>query len=137
MVLRHSSQFYHTFVVRSCCSLLLFFAFNGAIAAPTPTWTQLSPGTSPPARSYLAMTYDPVSGKIIMFGGFDGRRYLNDTWAFDGTTWTRVRTRGLPVARAAAQMAYDAVSRQVVLFGGFNGRNYLGDTWIFDGSTSR
>jgi hypothetical protein len=31
------------------------------------------------------MTYDPVSGKIIAFGGFDGTGYLNDTWSFDGT----------------------------------------------------
>src|SRR5437667_12480600 len=106
-----------------CCGAI---AFGSTATAGLISWVQLSPATSPPARSYLAMTYDPVSGKIIMFGGFDGRRYLNDTWAFDGTTWTRVRTRGLPVARAAAQMAYDAVSRQVVLFGGFNGRNYLG-----------
>ena len=83
------------------------------------------------------MTYDPVSEKIIMFGGWDGRRYLNDTWAFDGTTWTHLHTRGLPPARAAAQIAYDKISQKVVLFGGYNGRSYLGDTWIFDGTTSR
>jgi Galactose oxidase, central domain len=117
--------------------IFLLGTSGAATAAPTPTWSQLSPANSPPARSYLAMTYDPVSGKIIMFGGFDGRRYLNDTWAFDGTTWTRVGNRGLPPARAAAQMAYDAVTQKVVLFGGFNGRNYLGDTWLWDGTTSR
>ena len=137
MIIYQFRRFSPAFVNGIRCWIALLAASTAAIAAPTPTWTQFSPATSPPARSYLAMTCDPVSGKIIMFGGFDGRRYLNDTWAFDGTTWTRVRTRGLPVARAAAQMAYDAVSRQVVLFGGFNGRNYLGDTWIFDVSTSR
>src|ERR1041385_6606815 len=136
MVLRQSSRFYRSFITRTCCSIFLAVVSATTFAAPTATWTELSPAGSPPARSYLAMTYDAVSGKIIMFGGWNGRRYLNDTWTFDGTTWTHLHTRGAPLARAAAQMAYDAVSRQVVLFGGFNGRNYLGDTWIFDGNTS-
>ena len=117
MVLRQSSHFFQGFITRIYCCIVLLVASNAAIAQSTPTWTQLSPTNSPPARSYVAMTYDPVSGKIIMFGGFDGRRHLNDTWAFDGTTWTHLRTRG-PLARAAAQMAYDAVTQKVVLFGG-------------------
>jgi hypothetical protein len=99
-------------------------------------WVQLSPSASPPQRSYLAMTYDPISGKIIMFGGYDGRRYLNDTWTFDGISWERVPGRP-PSARSNAQMAYDAPTQRVILFGGFNGRNFLGDTWLWDGATSR
>jgi Kelch motif len=119
------------------CWIALLVASTAALAAPSPTWTKLSPDNSPPARSYLAMAYDPASEKIIMFGGWDGSGYLNDTWAFDGTAWTHLLTRGFPPARAAAQMAYDEVSQKLVLFGGFNGRSYLGDTWIFDGKTSR
>ena len=42
------------------------------------------------------MTYDPASGKVIMFGGFDGTGYLNDTWMFDGISWTRIATRLSP-----------------------------------------
>ncbi len=136
MVLMQSPRSFRGFIIGIYCSIAFLFASNAATAQPTPTWTQLSPTTSPPARSYLAMTYDPVSGKIIMFGGYDGN-YLNDTWAFDGTTWTRLRTRGKPPVRSAAQMAYDTVTGQVLLFGGFNGRNWLGDTWLFDGNTSR
>ena len=81
------------------------------------------------------MTYDPVSGKIIAFGGFDGTGYLNDTWSFDGTSWTQIATQSAPPARAAAQMTYDSVAQKIVLFGGFDGTNYLGDTWLWDGST--
>jgi Galactose oxidase, central domain/Kelch motif len=95
----------------------------------------LSPSTPPSPRSYLAMTYDAVSGKIIMFGGYDGSTYLNDTWTFDGVSWTRAVTRISPPPRANAQMAYDSVTRKVVLFGGYNGTNYLGDTWLWDDST--
>ena len=48
------------------------------------------------------MTYDPVSGKIIAFGGFDGTGYLNDTWSFDGTSWMQIATQSAPPPRAAA-----------------------------------
>jgi Galactose oxidase, central domain len=136
MVLRQSSYFFRAFIIPTWFCITLLLLPIAAIAQSSPTWTQLSTAASPTARSYLAMTYDPISRKIIMFGGWDGRRHLNDTWTFDGSTWTHLHTRG-PLARAAAQMAYDKITQKVVLFGGFNGRNYLGDTWIFDGATSR
>src|SRR6266480_2962942 len=118
------------------CMALLAASSNAATRS-SKTWLQLSPSISPPARSYLAMTYDASSGKVIMFGGFDGTGYLNDTWTFDGTSWSRVRTLLSPPARAASQMAYDAITQKVVLFGGYNGTRYLGDTWLWDGKTSR
>ncbi|MEO5717232.1 MAG: kelch repeat-containing protein [Chthoniobacterales bacterium] len=115
---------------------LLLFAFASAKADQSSlTWNALSPTTSPEARSYLAMTYDSVSKKVLLFGGFSGSGYLNDTWTFDGTNWTKVETAISPSARANAQMAYDRRTRKVVLFGGFNGRD-LGDTWLWDGATS-
>ncbi|PYJ37734.1 MAG: hypothetical protein DME84_06430 [Verrucomicrobia bacterium] len=124
------------FVILICCCGAIVFGSGASVGVPdTASWVQLS--TSPPARSYLAMTYDPASGKIIMFGGFDGTTYLNDTWTFDGVTWTEVATNTRPPARAAAQMAYDSVTRKVVLFGGYDGTNYLGDTWLWDGTTSQ
>ena len=67
------------------------------------------------------MTYDPVSGKVIAFGGFDDTGYLNDTWSFDGTSWAQIVTQSAPPPRAAAQMTYDSVVQKVVLFGGFDG----------------
>jgi hypothetical protein len=121
----------------SCCTAMIFGSTAAPARGPLFGWVQLSPTNSPPARSYLAMTYDAASGKVLMFGGFDGNGYLNDTWVFDGTTWTEVTVDTPPPARAAAQMAYDSVSRQVVLFGGFDGENYLGDTWIWNGTTSQ
>ncbi|HEU0273405.1 MAG TPA: kelch repeat-containing protein [Candidatus Udaeobacter sp.] len=126
---------------------LLLFIWSGLSIASTAfvaagqsgslNWIQLSPNDSPPARSYLAMTYDAVSGKIIAFGGFDGTSYLNDTWSFDGTNWAQITSQSAPSPRAAAQMTYDSVAQKIVLFGGFDGANYLGDTWLWDGSTSQ
>ena len=76
-----------------CCTSMIFASSASADRSPLAGWVQLSPTASPPARSYLAMTYDPVNGKIIMFGGYDGNSYLNDTWVFDGATWTQITTK--------------------------------------------
>ena len=122
-------------ILTFCCISIAFAASAAATPFSLPDWVELSPNDSPPARSYLAMTYDPVSGKTVAFGGFDGTGYLNDTWSFDGTTWTHIATQSAPPARAAAQMTYDSVAHKVVLFGGYNETNYLGDTWLWDGST--
>ena len=99
-------------------------------------WKQLSPATSPSARALCAMAYDPVSKKIIMFGGVGANGNLNDTWAFDGSTWTKLNTTGAPSARNGVTMAYDRPTKKLVMFGGFSGASYLSDTWVFDGATS-
>jgi hypothetical protein len=126
------------FLILICCCGAIVFGSAASMGAPdSASWVQLSPASSPPARSYLAMTYDRASRKIIMFGGFDGAGYLNDTWTFDGVTWAQVAVSQSPPVRANAQMAYDRVTHKVVLFGGYDGTNYLGDTWLWDGGTSR
>src|SRR5206468_10952676 len=133
---RRANRYSFVIIVWSCIAIL--GGSSATAAGPHTTgWIELCPPISPSPRSYLAMTYDPASDKIIMFGGFDGTTYLNDTWTFDGVTWTEVARVTPPPARAAAQMAYDGVTHQVVLFGGYDGRNYLGDTWLWDGTTSQ
>ena len=111
-----------------------------AMTAAQPTlaanWKQLSPPKSPPGRSLFAMTYDPVSKKVIIFGGLGAISNLNDTWAFDGTTWTKLNTTGAPSPRNGVTMAYDRATKKLVMFGGFSGTTYLADTWTFDGATS-
>src|SRR5580765_2995733 len=135
MKLTRVRYFSHASIILICCCISIEFAASATAAQfSLPDWIELSPNDPPPARSYLAMTYDPVSGKIIAFGGFDGTGYLNDTWSFDGTSWAQIATQSAPPARAAAQMTYDSVTQKVVLFGGYDG-TFLGDTWLWDGST--
>ena len=138
MTLTQTRRFSHSFVILICCCLPIVFGSSVTAARPrSPGWVQLSPTNSPPPRSYLAVMYDPTSGKVIAFGGFDGTAYLNDTWTFDGKNWTQIAPQLSPPARAAAQMTYDSVSQKVVLFGGYDGTNYLGDTWLWDGTASK
>ena len=58
-------------------------------------WTELHPTNAFPARTAFASAYDPVSKKIVVFGGTDLTTQFNDTWTFDGTTWTQVQTASL------------------------------------------
>ena len=101
MRLTQVRYFSHASIILICCCISIAFAASAAAALFSfPDWVELSPNASPPARSSLAMTYDPVSGKTIAFGGFDGTGYLNDTWSFDGTSWTQIATQSVPPARA-------------------------------------
>src|SRR5947207_15152171 len=120
MKLTQVRHFSHASIILICCCISIAFAASAAAAHfSLLDWIELSPNNPPPARSYLAMTYDPVSEKTIAFGGFDGTGYLNNTWSLDGSTWAQIATQTAPPARAAAEVAYDAVAKQVVLFGGF------------------
>jgi len=107
-----------------------------AFAASKAAWIKLNPPNSPPALSAVAMTYDPVSKKVVLFGGYDSSAtYHNETWLFDGTTWTQAVTPGAPPVRAAAAITYDQPSGKLIMFGGYDGTGYLGDTWLWDGTS--
>jgi hypothetical protein len=118
--------------------LMIAVLAGSATAADTRTlnWVQIFPANSPSAREGPMVAYDPVSRKVVLFGGLDSSTYLNDTWTFDGANWTHETTAVAPPGRVVGAMAFDAASRKLVLFGGYNGHNYMGDTWLWDGATS-
>jgi hypothetical protein len=75
-------------------------------------------GVSPPARRSAAMAYDPVQGLMVLHGGNNGSKTLDDTWTYDGVAWVKVTERN-PVARESHVMAF--VRREgLVLIGGKN-----------------
>jgi hypothetical protein len=124
-------------------ALLMFAAvvplLSHASDAGAANWTKLSPATSPTVRFGQAMAYDPVSKKIVLFGGF-GQKPLNDTWTFDGTAWSHENTPIAPPARTGSAMGFDKRTQKLMMFGGFNGghsnSSFLNDTWLWDGATS-
>ncbi len=124
--------------IKSLLAALATFAIAAAqpVFGQTFGWKRLSTTTAPSVRMYSAMAYDPVSQRLVLFGGGGVNQNLNDTWTFDGTTWTQMVTPVAPPARNGASMAYDRMSHTMVMFGGFDGNQYLGDTWVWDGATS-
>ncbi len=101
----------------------------------TNRWTNLSPASSPSARSLLAMAYDSASDVTIMYGGVGMFGDMTDTWAFTYGTdnWTQLRPRVVPFAVRGSAMAYDARADRAVLAGGMClGSNGTMGTWTFD-----
>lgn len=105
------------------------------------TWLQQHPTVSPPPV-YGEMVYDAATGQTLLFGGYEGERYLGDTWLWDGTNWTEQHPANSPSPRQGDSMVYDAAMGQIVLFGGEDGAtppsgkstHTLNDTWAWNGS---
>ncbi|MCI4324338.1 MAG: PKD domain-containing protein [Thermoplasmata archaeon] len=101
------------------------------------TWTQLSPASSPVARSSASAAYDPGLGGVVVFGGYNyysAAPYYNDTWLFKDGNWTNLSGTVAPSPRSEASMAYDPALDELVLFGGTTGAGVLNDTWAYGGS---
>jgi hypothetical protein len=103
-------------------------------------WFQVFPATSPSPRQGAGIAYDPTTGTIVLFGGFDSNDVdLNDTWTWNGKTWTQQFPPVSPPARKidTQGLSYDAANGTVLMFGGFNGTNenitLLQDTWEWNG----
>jgi hypothetical protein len=105
-------------------------------------WTQLHPQTSPNPRTHHAMVYNPVSQKVVLFGGSSdaAEAGTGDTWEWDGFNWSKKSSATFPSPRYGATMVYDAARNEVVLFGGgrdlYTGQQptFFSDTWVWDGT---
>jgi Galactose oxidase, central domain len=127
------------FLCGAALSALFAVLATGLSLAAEPTaltWTQLT-AAGFPARAGFATAYDPISQKVVAFGGRDVNGiFYSDTWTFDGATWQKIQTKSAPTGRAGAAMAYDTQTKTLVLFGGFSGFIIFNDTWLWDGSSS-
>lgn len=119
---------------------------SAAMAQTPGPWYAANPATSPSPRSRHAMSYDPVRGQVVLFGGNGtppGAGFppvYNDTWTWDGATWAQKAPSVSPSPRTNTAMAFDETHGVTVLFGGTSGLNepdeilYFNDTWIWDGA---
>ena len=119
-------------------SLLLFTHILSA-GQPNYSWTEITitpPADIPQIRYRASMAFDPTTGWMSLFGGFNSvdNVYLNDTWAFDGTSWVQLFPTAvppdIPSKRFGASMAFDPVTEQMILFGGLNESDFYNDTWV-------
>ncbi len=118
-------------------SILLGGAVTGVLSLlPAQTkWTQVTPPTTPGARSDHAMCYIPTRQRVVSFGGWDGNVGLSDTWEFDGRTWQDVSPMPSQPIRSSHRMVYDSARDVVVCFGGWDGSATMRDTLEWDGKT--
>ncbi|CCQ94130.1 hypothetical protein CULT_170013 [[Clostridium] ultunense Esp] len=86
----------------------------------------------PSPRAGAAMSYDPKSGKIYLFGGEDGNgNFLNDLWAWDGKerNWTLVAENVGDLTGRAEAFFTEGPDGNLLLFGG---KYSLNDLWKYD-----
>ncbi len=73
---------------------------------------------------------------MMMFGGYNWKTTLNDTWELDifTKTWKEIMIQGTnPPARSRFAMAYAGNSKVIVFGGDHDGKeDYLNDTWEYD-----
>lgn len=103
-------------------------------------WTKITAANPPGGREKAMLAYDPVTERVMLFGGAAQAPPTNDVWFWNGSTWSQYTNTGRPEARDKAMMVGDTAHHQVVLFGGDNGTN--GATprpgareWTWNGST--
>lgn len=98
------------------------------------TWKGMNPIKRPPALTSVSMAYDSESDRVILFGGYNGASFLNETWAYDykNNTWTDMKPSKSPSVRYANPMEYDSKNDRVILFGGADVSKNLNDTWAYD-----
>lgn len=109
--------------------------------ASGPTWTNRTTLVHPPALLDVVMTYDPVDGYVVLFGGCTAQtsgtctEFSNQTWTYQAGIWTNITSNGPhPSARASPGLTWDTTDGYVLLFGGTlpNGR-FSQETWSFLG----
>ncbi len=117
-------------------SLICWNLARGQSQCFAPTWLQLSPATSPPARHAHAMAYDSVHKQVVLFAGVDdaGTSVLGDTWVFDGYTWLQRTPAHSPSPRFWHAMTFDSARGLVVLFGGRSVGAEYDDVWEWNGT---
>lgn len=96
-------------------------------------WSFLQPAAVPSSRRLFALAFDGVRNEVVLFGGYDGNFYLDETWVFTGSTWRQRLPASSPPSRSAAGMVFDAARGRCVMFGGGN-PGMLQDTWEWDGT---
>jgi hypothetical protein len=115
-------------------------AASAAAVSASPTWSSLSPPTSPPGVVNAVAAYDSADSTVVMFGGRLADGALSDqTWVWNGSVWSQPEQYvASPPPRQSASMGFDTALEppQLILFGGRGDHGVLlDDTWTWNGSS--
>lgn len=124
--------------------LLVFGGYRASIAsASDQLWTldlnekrwmlHEAPGDAPEARYSHSAIFEPVRGRMVVFGGFGGS-YLADVWTLgmgDDAGWEELHPLGTPPsARLGHSAIYDPIGDRMIVFGGMDASGrFLEDIW--------
>ncbi|KAH9602280.1 hypothetical protein KSS87_015441 [Heliosperma pusillum] len=97
-------------------------------------WSELTGfGDLPPARDFAAAA--PIGNqKIVMCGGWDGKKWLSDVYVLDTISleWTELSISGnVPPARCGHTATM--VEKRLLVYGGRGSSGIMGDLWALKG----
>ncbi|KAL9224976.1 hypothetical protein vseg_000950 [Gypsophila vaccaria] len=100
-------------------------------------WSELTGfGDLPPARDFAAAA--PIGNqKIVMCGGWDGKKWLSDVYILDTISleWTELSISGtVPPARCGHSATM--VEKRLLVYGGRGSSGIMGDLWALKGIIS-
>jgi len=83
-------------------------------------WRKLDLKTEPPPRALSPMVFDPITKKIVLFGGDGLDRLYADTWVYDcaSRTWEERKPPLSPSPRFGHALLWLPGSAKIVLLGG-------------------
>lgn len=110
-----------------------------------PTWTQLAPAFSPPAREFFCMALDESRNVVVLYGGWlDIAHTAYDythTYEWDGANWANIATAHHPAAlppggnNAYSTMIWDGCTGKMMLYGAQIIAGVCSNhIWLYDGT---
>jgi cysteine-rich repeat protein len=85
------------------------------------TWVKREPAFRPAPRTGAAMTYDPLSERVVLVGGQVGAAADRKMWAWDGQAWTQLSEEAIAIAPDTGLFMHsittDAARGRMVLMG--------------------
>jgi hypothetical protein len=104
-------------------------------------WKSTTAKPIPDFRRFASLVYDQNIKKTVLFGGYDGINYRDETWTWDGSVWAKLKPSKKPGHRAQMSMWYDTRAKKTILYSGAGRPNIdehvtrYADMWSFDGTT--
>ncbi len=99
-----------------------------------PAWEEiLIQGQRPGIRREHSAIFHSDSDAMVVFGGFDGNQYLNDTWRLSlsgNPEWSTFDYNKKPIPRSTHSVIHDFSNDRLVTFGGFPDNSE--PTWALD-----
>lgn len=96
------------------------------------TWVQRATPPGPSPRYGAVGAWDPVTSRMLVFGGGGEFEGTGDVWVYDPQADTWTLGANAPAARIFAGGAWDVVRRGLLIHGGFGNDGFeLADTWLY------
>ena len=93
-------------------------------------WTQRFPAQRPSARSDMTLCYNPITQRLLAFGGNAAGVNFRDLWAYNGTNWTFLSNTG-PFGDSSASLVWHPGRQRAMLCMGEGGQLCQ---WTWDGA---